>query len=518
MTRTLIALILCLIACACGGRPESENMARHIILMTGASNSRGTDASAGPPGIPLAEAVMPYWLSQVGGTPDAEEFGDLDIHPDGDHGAELTFGLGLRDLHIKAALVKIVRGSSSIEQWLPGGPYYDDFIAELAEAKAGADAAFAGETLRWHWFDQRGETEIRAENDQQAVNFQGRYEDLRDEIAAVIGQVPSVHCILTSSQTEGIYVATNLPVLRAGQIAASDYQINIDDLAMLPDNVHLIAASQNTLGERELATFLEEINMGTLSAYLRNALMDHLLGVDAYTRAATVYLAAFVAGVEVTGGAYARKAVTNNNTNFPAAAARLKSLGVTQQFITADGANWGDVSEIRIYDAATDGNELASDTLASPITIDDGDTLQVEDGDIDITAATGALSDDIAEALLNHAFGGGDYTPEASLEFAYFDGDPQGAGVEITGTGYARATPDNDDVTWSSAAAGMARTLIDVSVGTAAAADWDTADYWALFDAAGTGLMISAALPVARDVESGDTETIQAGRIRPTFV
>ena len=61
------------------------------------------------------------------------------------------------------------------------------------------------------------------------------------------------------------------------------------------------------------------------------------------------------------------------------------------------------------------------------------------------------------------------------------------------------------------------RSLIDFSVGTAGAADWDTADYWALFDAAGTGLMISAALPAARAVANGETETIQAGRVRPKF-
>lgn len=258
-------------------------------------------------------------------------------------------------------------------------------------------------------------------------------------------------------------------------------------------------------------------NMGTLSTYTLNGALEHVLGVSTFAPAATHYLAAFVAGTEVTGGAYARKAVTNNATNWPAAAARAKSLGVEQAFVTASGANWGAIDEIRIFDASSGGNELARDALASAVTIDDGETLVIEAGAIDITAAAGALSDDLAEAILDHVFGSVDITPEATVQFAYFDGDPQGAGVEITGTSYARIVHDNDDVTWSAASAGVVRNLIDFSFPTAGAADWDTADYWALFDAAGTGLMFSAALPAARAVGNGETETIQANRIRLTF-
>ena len=258
--------------------------------------------------------------------------------------------------------------------------------------------------------------------------------------------------------------------------------------------------------------------MGTLSAYTCNGTMNLVLGVAAFAPAATHYLAAFVAGTEVTGGSYARKAVTNNTTNWPNSVSRVKSLGVKQTFVTAAGADWGIVDEVRIYDASTGGNELASDPLASPVTVDDGDTLEVDVGDLTITAQAGALSDDLAEALLDHVFGSVDYTPEATVQFAYYAGNPQGAGAEITGTSYARITKNNTAVTWAAAASGGSRSLIDFAFPTAGAGGWNMATYWALFDAAGTGLMFSAVLPATRTVAAGVTETIQAGRIRPSFI
>lgn len=63
------------------------------------------------------------------------------------------------------------------------------------------------------------------------------------------------------------------------------------------------------------------------SDFLELELLDHVLGNAAYSAPATVHFAWFTAltgeaggGTEATGGGYARVAVTNNATNFPAAA------------------------------------------------------------------------------------------------------------------------------------------------------------------------------------------------------
>lgn len=284
------------------------------------------------------------------------------------------------------------------------------------------------------------------------------------------------------------------------------------------------SATGATIGGDELRVHINtseaqapEADMGSLSTALLNRGLDHILGVAAYTAPATIELRAYLSGgVEVSGGGYALLEPDNDGTTWSAAASREKANAINLDFVTATGAAWGLVAEIRGFNPDT-AEEMFRHTLETPQQIDDGDTLRIAAGALTITAPAGAVSDDVVHSLLDLIFGASAYTAETDVEFAYYDGDPQGAGVEITGTGYARDVLTNNGTTWSAAASGVSRNLIDVSVGTAGAGDWDEATHWALFDAAGTGLIMSAQLPVARTVANGDTETIQIGRIRPTW-
>jgi hypothetical protein len=118
------------------------------------------------------------------------------------------------------------------------------------------------------------------------------------------------------------------------------------------------------------------------SSDLSNKLLDHALGGGNYTRPATVYLALFdAAAAELSGNGYARKAVTNDATNFPAAASRLKSNGIIQEFSQASGA-WNDVYRVKVMDAASAGNAmfqgfLGTDQGAVFTAIAAGDVLTV---------------------------------------------------------------------------------------------------------------------------------------------
>ncbi len=105
--------------------------------------------------------------------------------------------------------------------------------------------------------------------------------------------------------------------------------------------------------------------------YLENKVLDHVLGGPDFTRPATVYIALSTtipteAGgmTEPAGGAYARKDVTNNATNFPAAAAGAKANGVEIAFVQATAA-WGEILGGGIMDALTLGNMLARFLLTS---------------------------------------------------------------------------------------------------------------------------------------------------------
>lgn len=130
---------------------------------------------------------------------------------------------------------------------------------------------------------------------------------------------------------------------------------------------------------------------GSKSDYLENKVLDHVLGGSDYTRAATVYVALFTAapsdsggGTEVATGSYARVAVTNNNTNWPAASSGAKSNGTAVTFPTAS-ANWGTVVAFGIFDASTSGNLLYWGTLTTNKAIDSGDTASFAAGQLAIT-------------------------------------------------------------------------------------------------------------------------------------
>jgi hypothetical protein len=111
---------------------------------------------------------------------------------------------------------------------------------------------------------------------------------------------------------------------------------------------------------------------GSKSDFLETALLDHSLGGPDYVRPANVHLALFSVaptdaggGTEITGGAYPRKAVTNNSTNFPAASGGSKSLATPQAFDVVPSGGLADAVAFGIFDAATGGNLLRWGWLGS---------------------------------------------------------------------------------------------------------------------------------------------------------
>lgn len=126
--------------------------------------------------------------------------------------------------------------------------------------------------------------------------------------------------------------------------------------------------------------------------YLENELLDHVFSAAAWTAPATLYLGLSTTAInddgtgltEPTGNAYARVAVTNNATNWPAASNGLKSNGVKLTFPTATGS-WGTISYFFLSDAASGGNLVLWGQLSTAKAIDAGDQAFFNAGDIDIT-------------------------------------------------------------------------------------------------------------------------------------
>lgn len=134
--------------------------------------------------------------------------------------------------------------------------------------------------------------------------------------------------------------------------------------------------------------------MGSMSDYLEKEILDHVLSAATYTAPATVYLALFTAtpsdtggGTECTGGSYARVAITNNATNWPAATGTspaTKASGAAFTFPAAT-ADWGTVTSWALFDAATVGNMLYWGALSVSKAILNGDTASFASGQISIT-------------------------------------------------------------------------------------------------------------------------------------
>jgi len=83
-------------------------------------------------------------------------------------------------------------------------------------------------------------------------------------------------------------------------------------------------------------------------------------------------------GTEVSGGSYAREAVTFSVSGDTATNTAALEFAVA----TAD---WGTITHVAVFDASTGGNQIAYAALTTSKTIATGDVLRVPAGDLDIT-------------------------------------------------------------------------------------------------------------------------------------
>ena len=128
--------------------------------------------------------------------------------------------------------------------------------------------------------------------------------------------------------------------------------------------------------------------MAEFSNFLENALINAVLRNTTYTSPATVYVSLYTtdptdadSGTEVSGGSYARTAVT---FGAPSNGVTTNSADVT--FPTAT-ASWGTVTHIGIHDALTTGNLLFHTPLDTAKTIDSGDIFKITTGNLSVTLA-----------------------------------------------------------------------------------------------------------------------------------
>jgi hypothetical protein len=126
--------------------------------------------------------------------------------------------------------------------------------------------------------------------------------------------------------------------------------------------------------------------MAEMSNFLEDALINATLRNTTYTSVATVYVSLWTSdptdagsGTEVSGGSYARTAVT-----FGAPSNGVTTNDADVTFPTAT-ASWGVVGWIGINDAASSGNLLYHSPLDTSKTIDSGDIFKISTGNLSVT-------------------------------------------------------------------------------------------------------------------------------------
>lgn len=144
--------------------------------------------------------------------------------------------------------------------------------------------------------------------------------------------------------------------------------------------------------------------MSAMSNYLENKMVDQLFRGQTAPTTSTLYVALLTAapsdsggGTEVSGGAYARVAVTSSLANW----AGTQSAGSTTASSGTGGqtsnnvaitfptptATWGTVTHFGIYDASTGGNLLFYGALTISKTINQADTVTFPAASLSVTFA-----------------------------------------------------------------------------------------------------------------------------------
>ena len=120
--------------------------------------------------------------------------------------------------------------------------------------------------------------------------------------------------------------------------------------------------------------------------YLETALLNHVLRATPYTAPATVYVALYTVapddtggGTEVSGGSYARQAVT---FTAPSPDSISNTADVTFPVATAD---WGTIVAFALMDASTGGNALYYANLTASRTVLTSDQFKFPTGQLVVT-------------------------------------------------------------------------------------------------------------------------------------
>jgi len=259
--------------------------------------------------------------------------------------------------------------------------------------------------------------------------------------------------------------------------------------------------------------------MGSLSNYVENEILDHVLLTGDWAQPSALYVGLSTADptddgsgiAEPSGNGYARV----QHDAWDAAASRATENTGTISFPEATGA-WGTITHFFISDASTAGNMIAHGALSASKTIGSGDNASFQDGAIDVSFNSGGIATFLANAVLDHIFENTAYDTTADIYVALSKANPtdDASGLdEHSGDNYARVNHN----AWDVASAGATENNGAITFPQASAA-WGTVTHFAMFDAASGGnLLFYGNLDNSRNIGQNDTPSFADGALDITM-
>lgn len=112
-------------------------------------------------------------------------------------------------------------------------------------------------------------------------------------------------------------------------------------------------------------------------------ILNKVFGGTNFTAETTWYVALRAAGTEISGGSYARVAVTNNTTNWTTTSNNEKVNATAIAFPQAT-ADWTTADEVALYTASSGGTAKYVGNLDATVTVRTGQTRSFAAGDLKV--------------------------------------------------------------------------------------------------------------------------------------
>jgi len=224
------------------------------------SNGTGSDSRSAPSGLP--DPSIPFWVNDFYYHDGPLRFEPLDVRVahHGVYAHELQTALRLKQAGFQVAVIKLTKGGTFINRWLPGKPLGEQAFAELAQAWAAVPAQFPDESAFTPlWIVDQGEEEARYHQQPGVEKWSEYFFQVQAEVERIVGAELSPYVVATSSTIAGKTFPGVLEAQQASVVKAPSHLIPTNDLAFQPDNVHRTGAAQNALGDRIADVLLTEL-------------------------------------------------------------------------------------------------------------------------------------------------------------------------------------------------------------------------------------------------------------------